>query len=84
MQQLTALARGGTLTTEPSRQRISKWLRPNGTLDPARRMQLEMWLKADVTDAGTANLPWAQIMVDPPGGSREEMRQRAIDDLKIP
>jgi hypothetical protein len=83
-QQLTALARGGTLTTAPSRQRISNWLRPDGKLDPARRTQLENWLKADVTDAGASELPWAQMLVDPPGASREEMRQRAINDLKIP
>lgn len=83
-QQLTTLARGGTLTTAPSRQRISQWLRPNGTLDPARRTQLENWLKADVIDAGAADLPWAQILVDPPGTSREGMRQRAMNDLKIP
>jgi hypothetical protein len=82
--QLTTLARGGTLTTAPSRQRISNWLRPNGTLDRDRRTQLENWLKADVTDAGAADLPWGQILVDPPGGSREEMRQRAINSLKIP
>ena len=83
-QQLATLARGGTLTTAPSRQRITNWLRPNGTLDPARRAQLQNWLKTDVIDAGAAELPWAQIFVDPPGGSREDMRQRAINDLKIP
>lgn len=83
-QQLTTLARGGTLTTAPSRQRISHWLRPNGALDRARRTQLEDWLKADVTDVGAAGLPWAQILVDPPGASREDMRQRAINELNIP
>ena len=83
-QQLTTLARGGTLTTAPSRRRISHWLRPNGALDRARRTQLEDWLKADVTDVGAAGLPWAQLLVDPPGASREDMRQRAINELKIP
>ena len=83
-QQLTALARGGTLTTAPSRQRITQWLRPNGALDPNRRTLLENWLKTDVIDAGAPDLPWGQILVDPPGASREEMRQRAINDLKIP
>jgi hypothetical protein len=83
-QQLTALARGGTLTNAPSRQRISQWLRPNGILDATRRTQLENWLATDTTDPGASAMPWAQILVDPPGSSREDMRQRAIDALSIP
>jgi hypothetical protein len=83
-QQLTDLARGGTLTNAPSRQRISQWLRPNGTLDVNRRNQLENWLAADTTDPGAPALPWAQVLVDPRAASREEMRQRIINDLNIP
>jgi hypothetical protein len=82
--QLTTLARGGTLTTAPSRQRIMRWLRPNGVLDISRRAQLENWLTTDMNDPGAAALPWAQVLVDPPGASREAMRQRIISDLNIP
>jgi hypothetical protein len=83
-QQLATLARGGTLTTAPSRQRIMRWLRPNGALDVSRRTQLQNWLATDVTDPGAAALPWAQVFTDPPGANREAMRQRIISDLNIP
>ena len=64
-----------TFSASASRDKIRRWLRPNGVLDTSRRDDLATWVKQNTTATWNAFLD---------SNSEESDRQRAIIRFKMP